>query len=278
MMDAPAIPTVSAIIPTFNRCDFLAEALASVGAQTRPPIEVIVVDDGSTDQTREMIETRFPDVHYIYQENQGVSAARNTGITAATGEWIALLDSDDRWKPRKLEKQMEALLGTAAPLAHTEEIWIRDGQQINHRARHQKYGGHIFEHCLPLCAISPSAAVIKRSLFDEVGGFDETLPACEDYDMWLKICCRYPVVFVDQHLVVKHGGHEDQLSKKFWGMDRFRIQALDNILESGRLDESQAAAARGMIVEKIDVYLIGARKRNKHDDIVRYEALRGKYS
>ena len=270
--------TIAAVIPTFNRAGPLRRALDSVVAQTRPPEEVIVVDDGSSDGTHRMIESAYPHVRLVRQENRGVAAARNEGIARASSDWIALLDSDDEWRPRKLERQMAAL--GASPdyrICHTDEIWIRSGRRVNPRTRHAKTGGHIFRRCLPLCAISPSAAVIERSLLLEVDGFDATLPVCEDYDLWLRICSRYPVLFVNETLVVKHGGHEDQLSRRYWGMDRFRIRALERVIEGGRLRPDDREAAVATLVEKIGVYVEGARKRGKHDEVEAYLATRRRY-
>lgn len=272
------MPTISAIIPTYNRAGLLARALKSVLSQTRMPDEIIVVDDGSTDETAEMIAREFSRVKCISQENAGVSAARNTGITASTGTWIALLDSDDEWMPKKLEQQVDALQQCPdLRLCHTEEIWIRNGRRVNQGLRHAKSGGMIFEQCLPLCAISPSSVLLKRDLLDEVGDFDESLPACEDYDLWLRICCEHPVLFVDDPLVVKYGGHDDQLSRKHWGIDRFRIQALTKIIDSQRLSPEQRAQAVATLRGKLEVYLGGARKRSKHAEIARCEALLSQY-
>ena len=108
--------------------------------------------------------------------------------------------------------------------------------------KHAKAGGWIYTHCLPLCAISPSAVLIHRSIFDCVGLFNEQLPACEDYDLWLRICARFPVHFIPEPLIIKYGGHDDQLSRRYWGMDRFRIQALEDILASGVLTEEHRQA------------------------------------
>lgn len=263
--------TIAVVIPTYNRAVALRRALESVVAQTRPPDEVIVVDDGSGDDTARMVATTYPQVHLVRQENRGVSAARNAGIAKATGKWVALLDSDDEWRPRKLERQLAALAKNPGHrICHTDEIWIRRGRRVNPRVRHAKAGGYIFTRCLPLCAISPSAAMIERSLLGEVGGFDETLPVCEDYDLWLRVCSRHPVLFVDEPLVVKHGGHDDQLSRRHWGMDRYRIRALERIIDEGRLRPCDREAAVAALVEKIDVYVEGARKRGKHDEVELY--------
>jgi len=264
--------TVSVVIPTFNRSEFLSRALNSILSQTLPPYEVIIVDDGSTDDTHELIKTSFPTVTYLYQKNSGVSAARNRGINHAKGEWIAFLDSDDEWHPEKLLKQIDVMQNNPdSKICHTDEIWIRNEKRINQMDKHQKYGGWIFQKCLPLCCISPSNVMIHRSVFDEVGFFDESLPVCEDYDMWLRITSRYPVLFLDEPLITKFGGHADQLSQKYWGMDRFRIKALLNILTENMLTEEDKETVLNMMIEKINIILHGARKRGNIDLVTEYE-------
>jgi len=262
---APSEPmNISVIIPTYNRAQPLARALDSVLAQSYPATEVIVVDDGSTDGTDALVQTQFPEVVFLRQANAGVSAARNVGIQHARGEWIALLDSDDLWHPNKLAAQRQVLLADpASRICHSDEIWIRNGVRVNAMHKHQKKGGWIFRDCLPLCAISPSAVMIHRDLFAEVGLFDESLPACEDYDLWLRLCSRYPVSYIDEALVTKHGGHDDQLSRKHWGMDRFRIQALDNILKTAALETHDREAATNMLRDKLGILIAGA---IKHDN------------
>jgi glycosyltransferase involved in cell wall biosynthesis len=268
---------VTIVVPTRDRKDPLRRALESVRRQTHPATRTIVVDDGSRDDPESWLRADFPEVELIRQEHRGVSAARNRGIGLATTQWIAFLDSDDEWVPEKLERQMSALAReTDYSICHTDEIWIRDGRRVNPGKRHAKRGGFIFQYCLPLCVISPSSVVIERSLLEEVGGFDETLPACEDYDLWLRVCARHPVLFVDESLVIKHGGHEDQLSRRYWGMDRWRIRALEKIIGSGTLGAHDRRAAVRVLLQKIDVYTQGARKRGKSDEIDRYEALREK--
>ena len=257
---------ISVIIPTWNRADRLANALQSVFAQSRPPAEVIVVDDGSTDDTRRLVHSQFRDARYIYQQNKGVSSARNTGIQAASGDWIALLDSDDRWQPDKLEQQCEHL--RARPdykICHSDEIWIRNGRRVNPMKKHAKQGGHIFRHCLPLCAISPSAVLIHRDLFKEIGLFDERLPACEDYDLWLRICALHPVLYIDKPLITKTGGHADQLSRRYWGMDRFRIHSLEKLLASNTLDAANHTAALATLLDKLAIVIKGAVKHGNHE-------------
>lgn len=264
-------PDISVIIPTFNRAKTLPRALESIRRQTYPPSEIILIDDGSTDETPRVIARQFPEVRYIRQENRGVSSARNTGIKAAVGEWIAFLDSDDEWLPKKLEKQVEALQHHPEyQICHSDEIWIRRGTRVNPMKKHRKYGGYIFQQCLPLCIISPSSVLIHHSVFQEVGMFDENLPACEDYELWLRICARYPVLYIEKPLIVKYGGHADQLSRRFWGMDRFRIYALEKIIRHGQLSPGDKQAAVQTLIEKTRIYINGALKRDRADEVEKY--------
>ena len=254
-------PDISVIIPTYNRSHCLARAIDSVRQQTQHASEIIVVDDGSDDATIDIVQ-QYPDVMYIRQDRQGVSAARNRGIQAASSTWIALLDSDDEWLPDKLARQIAVLQQTGSRLCHTEEIWIRHGRRVNAMHKHRKHGGRIYAYCLPRCVISPSAALLHRDLFSDYGLFDETLPACEDYDMWLRICSQEAVSFIDTPLIVKYGGHADQLSRVHWGMDRFRVQALENIIRQGRLSGRDLALTLQTLLEKLAILRQGAEKRD----------------
>ncbi len=265
-------PQVSVIIPTYNRRELLPRALRSVLLQENVIYEVIVIDDGSTDGTGEMVRKDFPQASYFHQENQGPSAARNRGIEKARGEWIAFLDSDDEWLPGKLLAQLDFFQqNPGLKIAQTEEIWIRDGKRVNPMTKHKKYGGWIFEKCLPLCVISPSAVMIHRDLFEEVGLFDESLPACEDYDLWLRIAARHPVGLLETPYITRYGGHQDQTSHKYPAMDQFRIQSLIKILKTGVLNTEQSDAARKMLTEKSRIFVQGALKRKKTDAAARIE-------
>ena len=269
---------VSVIIPTYNRTHVLGRAIESALDQTSPAQEIIVVDDGSTDDTPQLIAEKFPQCRYIQQSNQGVSAARNRGIEAATGEWLAFLDSDDEWLPGKLEVQQNMLEQQPdIKICHTEEIWIRNGKRVNQMKKHAKCGGRIFQKCLPLCVISPSSVVIHRSLFDEVGYFDEQLPVCEDYDLWLRICATHPVAFVEHPQISKYGGHEDQLSQHYWGMDRFRIKALEKIIQSDVLNKEDRSAAIQTLASKTGILAQGAIKRVKTEEAEGYLEIRDRY-
>ena len=265
--------TVSVVIPTFNREGFIEQCVVSALQQSKKPDEVIVVDDGSSDKTWDVLRTLgFSDskeernsLRYIFQRNKGVSAARNLGIKAAKFRYIAFLDSDDLWLEKKLEKQISSLESQSIRyrLSHTNEIWVRNGVRVNAHLKHEKNGGDIFIQCLKLCCISPSSSLVDRSVFDDFGFFDENLPACEDYDFWLRFCAFEDVHFVNEHLLIKNGGHDQQLSKKHWGMDRFRVTALENLLKNQSLSEFKRKETIKELIFKLQVLIDGGRKRKK---------------
>ncbi len=262
-------PLVSVVVPTYNRSQFLKKAVASVLGQTFSSWELIVVDDGSTDDSAEVIaeiasqDERIQGIFLL--KNQGVSLARNAGIKKSSGTWICFLDSDDSWLPEKLEMQIDAIVKSPeVRVLQTDEIWIRNGVRVNPLKKHQKYSGWIFEKCIPLCIVSPSAVMIHREVFDRCGLFDETLPACEDYDLWLRIALEYPILTMSQKLIFKTGGHEDQLSRKYWGMDRFRLIALEKILHHPCLSEDQKKLVQKSIEDRTNILKQGAQKRGHH--------------
>lgn len=273
------MPKVSIIIPTYNRANLLREAIDSVLAQTYQDFELLVVDDGSTDNTCAVVAGYGDQVVYRFQENRGVSRARNLGIHASAGAWIAFLDSDDLWLPEKLEQQMAVMeQNPDLRLCHTEEIWIRRGLRVNPKKKHKKQGGFIFHDCLPLCVISPSSVLLRRTLLEEVGYFDENLPACEDYDLWLRITKDYPVYFIEKPLLIKRGGHPDQLSRQYWGIDRFRIQALEKLLQAGDLTREQREQTLQELRRKCQIVAHGCLKRQKFKESEQYNQLPQKYS
>ena len=255
---------ISVIIPTFNRKKTLGRAIESVRNQSLSPFEILIIDDGSNDGTKEWIKESFQDIKYIYQNNQGVSSARNKGIKYAYGDWIAFLDSDDEWLPSKLYEQVKAIgSNPEIKFFHTNEIWIRNGVRVNQMKKHKKYGGYIFEKCLDICRVSPSSVLIKKEIFDDIGTFDESLRVCEDYDLWLRITSKYPVVFLDIPLIYKYGGHAGQLSKVNDGIESYRIQSLEKIIKSGVLSTEQKILAVNALINKMKIYAKGLEKRNK---------------
>ena len=255
---------VSVIIPTFNRKKTLGRAIESVRNQSLSPFEILIIDDGSNDGTKEWVKESFQDIKYIYQNNQGVSSARNKGIKYAYGDWIAFLDSDDEWLPSKLYEQVKAIgSNPEIKFFHTNEIWIRNEVRVNQMKKHKKHGGYIFEKCLDICRVSPSSVLIKKEIFDDIGTFDESLRVCEDYDLWLRITSKYPVVFLDIPLIYKYGGHSGQLSKVNDGIESYRIQSLEKIIKSGVLNNEQKLIAVNTLINKMKIYAKGLEKRNK---------------
>ena len=267
-----AIEEISVIIPTYNRCDLLKRAINSVIKQTITPKEIIIVDNGSTDQTYQMVSSLFPEINYFIEKKRGVSAARNKGILESKSKWIAFLDSDDAWKPTKLEKQMEYSVFNQDKyrIIHTDETWYRNKKFLNQLKKHKKSGGNIFKNSLQLCCISPSSVVLKKQIFDDYGLFDENLEVCEDYDMWIRITSKEEVGFLDSPLVLKYGGHSDQLSKKFWGMDRFRIEALEKNLKNKCFTKIQKKIVLDILIEKLTIVSNGAQKRGNKDTFKKY--------
>lgn len=270
-------PLVSVIIPTYNRGWIIKEAVDSVLSQNFVNFELIVVDDGSTDNTRDILDAYKNDIKVFRCNNQGVSAARNRGIAQALGKFIAFLDSDDLWMPNKLSMQVDFFnTNKEALICQTEEIWIRNNVRVNPKKRHKKLSGMIFEPSLCLCMVSPSAVMIKRELFEAVGLFDESLPACEDYDLWLRISSGYPVYLIDTPLIIKRGGHDDQLSQAP-GLDKYRIQAIKKIIESNILSTKQYRLAVKTLKEKCYIYANGCLKRNRKDEALLYTNLAKQY-
>jgi len=255
---------ISVVIPTLNRINTLQRALDSVINQTYKPAEIIVVDNGSSDGTLKFLREQYPKITILTENKIGVSSARNKGIKKSINQWIALLDSDDAWHPRKLEIQTSMLDSALKEynLIHTDEVWFRNNKHINQMKKHKKQGGYIFERCLSLCCISPSSVLFKKNILDKVGLFDESLPVCEDYDMWLKICSSEEVLFAQDKLTYKYGGHKDQLSKSYWGMDRFRIKSIENIIKNFNLTYKQKKQAKKELIKKLKIIINGAFKRN----------------
>ncbi len=267
--------TVSVIIPTYNRPAQTINAIESVLNQTFTDFELIVVDDCSSpafsfDQSGRILNS--PLQVTTLEQNSGVSAARNRGIEQARGEWIAFLDSDDLWEPKKLAVQMKWLRENHTyRICQTQEIWIRNGKRVNQPKQWRKKADEIFAESLERTMVSPSSVLIHRSLLDEVGVFNEDLPACEDYDLWLRICRTEQVGLIDHQLMIRHGGAEDQLSATVPVQDRYRIMAMDSILTENLTDD-QREAVISVRNRKIEIVANGFRKHGKEDEAVRFES------
>ncbi len=267
---------ISVIIPVYNREKQIKAAIESVLAQTLKPYEITVVDDGSTDSTGKVVKS-FEQVTYLYQENKGVSAARNKGIKNAKGELIALLDSDDLWKPQKLEKHIEYINNNPEyKVSQTDEIWIRNGKFVNPMKKHTKPIGDIFIPSLELCLVSPSTVIIHKSIFEKYGLFDESLPACEDYDLWLRVSAFEKIGLLKEKLTIKYGGHQDQLSKAYPAMDRFRVYAIEKVLNQN-LKPKYKQAAIEVLKKKCQILINGYKKRGKSNQVKHFEKILKKY-
>ncbi len=232
---------ISIIIPTYNRQGPVFRAIDSVLRQSYKDLEVIVVDDGSTDNTALWIKNYTdPRLKYFRAENKGVAAARNFGVEKAQADWISFLDSDDLWLKHKLSEQIRFHdKNRDILISQTDDVWIRDSKRVNKMKKHTIREGDIFEQSLRLCLVCCSSVMMKKSLFCETGGFDESLKTCEDYDLWLRILAKHEVGFIKKALVTKFGGHEDQLSKAFPVMDKYRIYSLEKLLKEDYLSAEQ---------------------------------------
>jgi len=268
---------ISIIITTYNRAYCLGEAIQSVldqdyfvGYPTTNPFELLVIDNGSTDKTQELVKSFGKPVSYFFIEQKGVSVARNLGLSHSQEKYIAFLDSDDIWEKNKITSQMNVMKTlTHTMVCYTEEIWIRHGKFVNPKKKHKKYSGWIFDKVLPLCLLSLSSAMFRREVFETIGVFDERLPACEDYDLGIRLAHRYPFHLIPKPLIVKRGGHADQLSRQYWGMDRFRIKALEKALKLD-LTPDQERLVKEEIVKKCEILVNGFRKRNNKESIREY--------
>ena len=271
-------PLVSVICPTYNRAWTLEKAIDSVLSQDYPNTELIVINDGSTDDTSDLLASCGERVIVIDQENKGVSAARNAGIRSSRGELIALIDSDDQWDKRKISCQVQFFVDHPnAMICQTDEIWIRNGKRVNPKKKHQKPSGMIFEPSLHLCLVSPSAVMMRKQLFRKKGLFKEDFVVCEDYDLWLRISFDTPVYLIDKPYTIKNGGHEDQLSSMH-SQDRYRILSLQQLIDNGALNGKQAALAAGVLKKKCLIYANGCMKRNKIEEGQYYLKLAEQYA
>jgi len=192
----------------------------------------------------------------------------------AQAELIAFLDSDDLWMSDKLTRQLAFMRENPAyAIAQTQEIWMRNGRRVNSGRRHRKRGGNIFVDSLRTCLISPSAVIMRRDLFNDAGGFDERLAACEDYDLWLRLLIDNETGLLDDALVVRRGGHRDQLSATTPALDRFRIITLSKLMEMPTLSSARRDAVVEVLVEKCLIYAQGLERRGNIAEAERYRAL-----
>ncbi len=266
---------VSVVIPVYNRAGLIRRAVVSVLNQTFGDFECIVVDDGSEVDCLSAIRGLDPRIKTIKLPYRcGVSHARNTGAEHSDSPWIAFLDSDDEWLPKKLEQQLDwAHRKQQYSILQSKEEWIRNGVFVNPPYTHCKQGGDIFALSLERCMITPSSVLIKRDLFRYYGGFNESLPACEDYDLWLRITVKHHVGLVDEVLLKRYGGHSDQLSTTTPVLDRFRIRSLLGLLFKEELTSEQRSMVRRQIKKKALICANGYRKRGNNELFRRYKTI-----
>ena len=274
------MPQITVVLPTWNRAKWLKTSIESVLSQTFQDFELIVVDDASTDNTDEILESFSGKIRTIFlNENLGVSAARNKAILQSDSKWISFLDSDDYWHAEKLEKQIkQTRLFPKYHIHFTDEIWIRNGIRVNPKNKHRKRQGWIFRPSLALCLMAPSTVMLRRGLLERHGMFDEALPVCEDYDLWLRLTAYHPVALLNEKLMTRQGGHSDQLSRKLWGIDRFRVHSLQKILSEENLRFEDRSAAIRMIRKKCEILIKGFRNRGNMEEIRVYRNISQKLS
>lgn len=269
-----ARPLVSVVVPTFDRAALLAEAVASVLAQSYWPLELVVVDDGSTDDTERQFSTRG-DLRYLRIAHTAMPGrVRNAGVEAAAGNLIAFLDSDDLWLPHKLQRQVAAMATDKVALHHTRERWLRHGRTVSqHRQQHTRKGD-LFPASLRKCVIGPSTVLLHRSALNAVGGFREDIQIAEDYELWLRLTARYRVGYLDEALTIKRAGHGDQLSERHGHIELFRLRALHALL-TGKWPEdgAQRRAAHMELARKACIYAGGCAKRGRIVEAEEYRAL-----
>ena len=259
-------PLVSVIIPTFNRAKVVKRAVSSVLEQSFQDFECIVIDDGSVDETKSVLQEFSNKIRAIKTDNRGAAAARNIGAAESKGTFIAFLDSDDEWKKEKLAKQISYMQEAGFRISQTDETWVRNGKFVNKPKKYIRPCGDIFYNCLEVCAVTPSSVFMEKELFFEYGGFDESFPVCEDYDLWLRMSLKERFGLIDEPLIIKYGGENDQLSNSVC-LDKYRIISLFNMLNKNlELSAEQEKALREVLAKKVKIYSEGAKKRGKSDE------------
>ena len=272
-----SMPFVSVIIPTYNRKELVGRAIDSVIAQTYTDWELIASEDGTCDPT-EAAGNDLPIRFIRLPLHRGVAAARNTGVSHGSGSWICFLDSDDAWHKDKLHKQVAWLRAHRKfRIVQTQEVWIRKGVRVNPPKSHLKIHGFQFKENLERCMITPSSVMMEKSLFLECGGFNESMPACEDYDLWLRITRAHPVGLLDEPLLTRFGGREDQLSAIVPILDRFRIRSILDLLNGRTLSPEQTDLARRELARKAAIVANGYTKRGKMNHGEIYQLLARRY-
>ena len=224
------MPKVSVILPTYNRASLIGRAIKSILNQTFNDFELLIIDDGSVDDTEKVVKT-FADTKVTYkkhEENKGAAAARNTGIHLARGEFIAFNDSDDEWMPEKLERQIKKFSEVNSNIGVIYCGYIAVSQQTNREIFRSTpmEKGKIYPRILQGCITGTFTPLIKQACFEKVGLFDETLPSCQDWDMWIRISEYYEFDFISD-ILVKMYIHGSQISTNL----EAKIEGKERILE-----------------------------------------------
>ena len=265
---------VSVIIPVHNRPALVKRALSSVVNQSFKNLELIVVDDGSTDSTPLEVEKSYPDVKLIKTLHRGVSAARNAGIKTSSGEYVAFLDSDDAWEKDKLKHQVDYLrINKNIRWVHTDERWIRNGAEISKPLRYKKCGGDVFFNLLELTMIGASTVMARADFFKEAGLFDEEMVVCEDNDLWLRMALLSSVGYIDEKLTTKYAGHKGQLSRTVLHQDTYRVKSLAKLLREGRLSKGQRREILEVLKKKLGYIISGLEKKGLYSEAGGYGEL-----
>lgn len=217
---------VSVVIPAYNTAQYVATAIESALDQTAVPREVIVVDDGSSDETRAVVERFGGIVRYVFQQNQGVSAARNRGIDASSGRYVAFLDADDAWLPRKIEKQIAAIQRGNGRASYTAQWIVNDEMRPLFVNRNGGRGASV-DALLTIGNVigSPSSVLCERALFGEVGSFDGAFSTCADWEMWIRIATVTNFLFVDEPLL-QYRVHGNNMSLEIALLERDSLRTL----------------------------------------------------
>jgi len=297
------MPRVTVILPTYNRRDCLVDTIRSALDQTYSDHEILIIDDGSTDESAiEVLRQLGPDperaeslwkqhltsatgaigfgfwirdtsLQYIHQPNRGIGAARNRGLHACHGEFVAFIEPDYRWHPRHLEAQVEFF-------NHNKNAWIAHGRLVFGRpttkptkTKKKEVCKFSFEQIVGGNGLCASALVARRRCFELHGGFDENLPACEDYDLWVRIAAHAPIHHVSESVVWMTKPH----SAPNWSLDRYRVYALEKAYQSGRLNAEQRQRVADELVARCDILVEGFRKRNNTERANFYDRKRKKF-
>jgi glycosyltransferase involved in cell wall biosynthesis len=298
---------VSVVVPTHNKKEMVTEAIESVLAQSYRDCELIVVDDGSTDGTPlhvfstfgaqpeaiEILSKMNPNavrpfshsfahdgipIQYHYIANRGLSAARNRGIKFAHGSCVAFLEAEDLWNPAHLETHATFHEENDwARVSHIGECHVRDRSRAGKARKAPPASGWIFQQALETSPICISAAMAHRTCFAECGGFDENLPACEDYDLWLRFAARYPIHFLEGTEIVRRSSRF-QSSNRSWTWDRYRVYALEKSFQSGKLNAEQRLLVAEEIVKKCERLVEGFKRQKSEERANFYERKRKRFA